>query len=54
MPDHAKVLLVEYAVPTGPQPCLAKAMDLRTISVPALWILLAAVSHNVINGNDRV
>jgi hypothetical protein len=30
MPDHAKVLLVEYTVPTGPQPSMAKALDLRT------------------------
>ncbi len=31
MPEHAKVLLVEYVVPTGPQPCLAKAIDLRKL-----------------------
>ncbi len=31
MPEHAKVLLVEYVVPTGPQACLAKGLDLRKL-----------------------
>jgi hypothetical protein len=33
MPDHAKVLLVEYTVPTGPEPCLAKALDLHMMAL---------------------
>jgi hypothetical protein len=37
MPDHAKVLLVEYTVPLGPQPSMAKALDLRTSGFVSSW-----------------
>jgi len=33
MPGHAKVLLVEYTVPLGPQPSMAKALDLHMMTL---------------------
>jgi hypothetical protein len=45
MPDHAKVLLVEYTVPTGPEPCLAKALDLRTLPYLQFLVLLLLLTQ---------
>jgi hypothetical protein len=45
MPDHAKVLLVEYTVPTGPQPSMAKALDLRTRPPQSNSVLVPTQCH---------